>query len=236
MQHLHDPSALGALLSSRILNRDSSGLVMDRLDHDALESLVLWYTDDEHGDHGVRLVESAPLLDAWLEGVLPPIPADEPGHGCTLGAVAFTAGLVFGVEARASMDAEGLEDEPLDLGASLEVHAASFRLPEQWGPEDRKKVTIGLLELHKQLEELESRTPALMYALFLLAIKHPDESPLAATRLGWCRFLFLAGAVAAGISVWPTIQPGPPAHERSGIAGLLGGRSFPIAPDSSDLA
>ena len=236
MQHLHDPSALGALLASRILNRDSSGLVLDRLDHDALESLVLWYTDDEHGDHGVRLVDSAPLLDAWLEGVLPPIPSDQPGHGSTLGAVAFSAGLVFGADARASMDADGLEDEPLDLGACLEVQGAAFCLPEEWGPEDRKKVTFGLLEIHTQLQELESRIPALMYALFLLAIKHPDESPLAATRLGWCRFLFFAGAVAAGISVWPVLQPGPPAHERSGLVALRAGRSFPIAPDSSDLA
>lgn len=213
MKILHELLDPSSRFESRFLNRDASGLVRPRLNQETLARIVSWYEDPRGGDGGRALLSEAPLFDAWLQGLIPNVDPEDPGAQQFQGAMAFMAGMVAGQWAREDMEGGVVEVLP-DLTSSLGLFGIFFELPEAWGEAERTRGTQRLLDFHMRLTELDPALLAVHWALFHLAqhgVSHSLDLP---ERPGWCRFLFHAGQVAAGVEI-------PSKEELEELAGPL---------------
>lgn len=202
MNDLRDLAALEAHLRTALVNRDSAGLVLERLGPEALDALVAWYVDPRGGDRGRRLLDDAPLLDAWLEGLLPARSLDLPESSGSSGAVAFTCGMAIGVAAREARGGSGIDaSDPDDIQGSIVRVGRSFLLPERWSPAARRDVLHRLLRIHRDLVRIESSIAGLVFALCALGTRHDRRMHSRSGRKGWTRFAFHAGQVAAGVAI-----------------------------------
>jgi len=200
MKVLHELLDPTSRFEPRFLNQDASGLVRSRLSQAVIRSLVGWYQDERGGGGGAALLSEAPLLDAWLQGLIPHVDPEDPGAQPFQGAIAFTAGMVAGQWAREDLE-DGVGVVLPNLTSSLGLFGIFFELPESWHEAERTRCTHRLLDFHMRLNQLDPGLLAVHWALFHLAVhrvRHALDTP---DRQGWCRFLFHAGQVAAGVEI-----------------------------------
>ncbi len=102
-------------------------------------------------------LDDAPLLDAWLEGLLPVRSKDLPESAGPSAAVAFTCGMAIGVAAREAHGESGIDaSEPEGLQGSIVRVGRSFLLPDRWCPAARRDALHRLLRIHRDLVRIES--------------------------------------------------------------------------------
>ena len=188
-----------ARLESRFLNPDASGLVLDRLSQPVLERLVAWYQDPRGGDGGMRLLDAAPLMDAWLQGLVPNLPPGQRGEGSLRAMVAFMAGMAAGLWAREDMEEDAVFHVAPDLESSLGLFGIFYELPRNWDVDRRMEGTDCLVGLFNRLVELEPSLLAVHWALIRLARRKTERRNEDRERQAWLRFIFHAGQLAAGV-------------------------------------
>ncbi len=213
---LTDPRAA---LDARLLNRDGSGLVLDRLDSDVIARLVAWFLRPPSIASGM-LALRMPLLDAWLEQLAPDVPMNVDGYGRAIGGVNFVAGLVAG---HWVLDREGGEDlasPAVGLQRAFDVLAAETLRPRKLLHGD--SVTAQYSDTLEALMALEPGLVLVLRALFNASTRSALRVDGHVGRLSWPRLPFLAGLVAAGIAA-PT-----PAEIYAGKGAR--GRSVPPEP------
>ncbi|MHC4891953.1 MAG: hypothetical protein ACYTFV_01060 [Planctomycetota bacterium] len=202
MNDFRDLLALESQLRAALVNRDSAGLVLDRLGPAALDALVAWYVDPRGGDRGWRLLDEAPLLDAWLEGLLSTRSLDLPKSSGASGAVAFTCGMAIGVATRgANGQGEFEASEPEDLQGTIARVGRSCLLPDRWSLEARRDALHRLLRVHRDLVRVEGSIAGLLFALCALGARHDRRGHSRSGRKAWTRLAFHAGQVAAGTAI-----------------------------------
>ncbi len=147
-------------------------------------------------------LDDAPLLDAWLEGLLPVRSKDLPESAGPSAAVAFTCGMAIGVAAREAHGESGIDaSEPEGLQGSIVRVGWSFLLPDRWCPAARRDALHRLLRIHRDLVRIESSIAGLVFALCALGNRHDRRMHSRSGRKGWTRFAFHAGQVAAGVTI-----------------------------------
>ena len=202
-----------SLLEARYVNPDAAGLILDRLTQPQLEQLVAWYEHPKGGALGMALLDEAPLLDAWLQGLVPNLPPDAKGERTLQTLVAFMAGMAAGLAAREDMEDGSAYSHQPDLESSFGFFSIFFELPRFWDVDRRMATTDRLVQLGNRLGELEPSILGVQWALTNMAHRRtPDESE-SPDRQAWLRFIFHAGQVAAGTEIpdLSTHDPIPPA-------------------------
>jgi hypothetical protein len=138
------------LLAARLINRDSGGLVGDRLGGDGFGNIYAWFLREDGADAGKLIRQQAPVFHEWLSVCIKSVLEETDCHG-TLANFLFGLGLWVGTRFRAESD-EGpfLPEVPIqaviqrlstltpeELPAASQAHyaiQAATRIPENLAP------------------------------------------------------------------------------------------------------
>lgn len=182
-------------LTVHLLNRDSAGMAVDRLDQEILVTLHLWHRDSDGCDSGKLLLREAPVFDTFLEECL--VSSHFAGGGARAQAwFLFGTGLWIGSKACAEAS-RGAWAQDIAFDDVLR-HLSSLHNYEIPAMSEAASFLTEVNRIRESFIALSPEIDRLVFAAFRMAVsatERPCDMP------GALRFLFIAGLVGAGVTL-----------------------------------
>ncbi len=180
-------------LSASLLNRDSVGMIEERLPGGAMAGLYLWFADDCEGVHyGHALLTRAPILAAFMDTCLDFIPAPDLHYGDQIWFM-FILGLWMGTE----LQPEGSHHpEPMSLEQALD-RICDLHNGELPAPDAVPALIEEALHIRKRIMRLRPGVDRIARAAFSQVF---PLRPLRGVTDAAVRYPFMLGLVATGLT------------------------------------
>ena len=192
-----------AILECRILNPDSVGLVVSRLDQKHLGQLVEWFMAEEGGAAGSAILINAPLFDTMVQRCVDQAVADG-DLPRAMSISLFGSGLGIGSHWLGEREAESAFPSFGTL-AELVESLRSFRLPD--GMYSSGSDGFNPVNLVERLCAIDMRVDVVVHAVLRIAVQILSSlsgrqcGPAKLVQSPVSRLILFAGMIAAGVVI-----------------------------------